>query len=98
MRRSPACCCPAPRRIQSLFNALGEEAQGKTIGLGGDGRYFNKEAVQVGAQLAGCCCCCHLLLLLLLQQQCRDRVKVWAEALVCSCAGQHGCWLLSIWR
>ena len=38
------CCC---RRIQALFNALGEEAVGKTIGLGGDGRYFNKEAVQV---------------------------------------------------
>ncbi|KAL4426555.1 hypothetical protein ABPG77_008413, partial [Micractinium sp. CCAP 211/92] len=38
--------------IQSLFNALGEEAQGKTIGLGGDGRYFNKEAVQVILKLA----------------------------------------------
>lgn len=37
---------PLPRRIQSLFNALGSEAQGKTIGVGGDGRYFNKEAVQ----------------------------------------------------
>lgn len=36
---------PRCRRIQSLFNALGDEAQGKTIGLGGDGRYFNKEAV-----------------------------------------------------
>ena len=35
-------------RIQSLFNALGEEAVGKSIGLGGDGRYFNKQAVQVG--------------------------------------------------
>eukprot|EP00887_Chlorella_sp_A99_P006392 scaffold3.g6392.t1 len=33
--------------IQSLFNALGDEVVGKTIGLGGDGRYFNKEAVQV---------------------------------------------------
>ena len=33
--------------IQSLFNALGDEAKGKTIGLGGDGRYFNKQAVQI---------------------------------------------------
>lgn len=38
--------------IQSLFNALGEEAIGKTIGLGGDGRYFNKEAVQIILKLA----------------------------------------------
>ena len=38
--------------IQSLFNALGEEAQGKTIGLGGDGRYFNKQAVQIILKLA----------------------------------------------
>lgn len=47
-------------RIQSLFNALGEEAQGKTIGLGGDGRYFNKEAVQVGSRCAGWCHRCWL--------------------------------------
>jgi phosphoglucomutase len=26
--------------VQSLFNALGDEVQGKTLGLGGDGRYF----------------------------------------------------------
>jgi phosphoglucomutase len=39
-------------RIQSLFNALGEEAVGKSIGLGGDGRYFNKQAVQVGGRAA----------------------------------------------
>lgn len=38
--------------IQSLFNALGEEAVGKTIGLGGDGRYFNKEAVQTILRVA----------------------------------------------
>lgn len=38
--------------IQSLFNALGEEANGQTIGLGGDGRYFNKEAVQIILKLA----------------------------------------------
>jgi phosphoglucomutase len=40
------------RRIQSLFSALGEEAVGKTIGLGGDGRYFNKEAVQTILRVA----------------------------------------------
>lgn len=38
--------------IQSLFNALGDEAKGQTIGLGGDGRYFNKEAVQIILKLA----------------------------------------------
>ncbi|KAL6777196.1 PGM1 [Auxenochlorella protothecoides x Auxenochlorella symbiontica] len=38
--------------IQSLFLALGEEAKGKTIALGGDGRYFNKEAVQIILKLA----------------------------------------------
>lgn len=41
-----------PCRIQSLFNALGEEAVGTTIGVGGDGRYFNKEAVQTILKLA----------------------------------------------
>lgn len=40
-------------RIQSLFNALGDEVQGKTIGLGGDGRYFNKEAVQARGWVGG---------------------------------------------
>ena len=30
-------------RVQSLFLALGEEAKGKTLGLGGDGRYYNGE-------------------------------------------------------
>lgn len=38
--------------IQSLFLALGDEAKGKTIALGGDGRYFNKEAVQIILKLA----------------------------------------------
>lgn len=38
--------------VQSLFNALGEEAKGQTIGIGGDGRYFNKEAVQIMLKLA----------------------------------------------
>jgi phosphoglucomutase len=39
-------------RIQSLFDSLGSEVRGKTIGLGGDGRYFNKEAVQIILKLA----------------------------------------------
>jgi len=38
--------------VQSLFNALGEEARGKTLGLGGDGRYYGKEAAQVIIKLA----------------------------------------------
>ena len=39
-------------RIQSLFDSLGSEAKGKVIGLGGDGRYFNKEAAQIIIKLA----------------------------------------------
>eukprot|EP01024_Parvocaulis_polyphysoides_P019752 TRINITY_DN1902_c0_g1_i1.p1 TRINITY_DN1902_c0_g1~~TRINITY_DN1902_c0_g1_i1.p1 ORF type:complete len:565 (-),score=122.93 TRINITY_DN1902_c0_g1_i1:221-1915(-) len=38
--------------IQSLFNALGDEINGKVIGLGGDGRYFNKEASQTIIKMA----------------------------------------------
>lgn len=38
--------------IQSLFSALGDEAKGQVMGLGGDGRYFNKEAVQIILKLA----------------------------------------------
>ena len=41
--------------VQSLFNALvdlGDEVKGQTMGLGGDGRYFNKEAVQIILKLA----------------------------------------------
>ena len=38
--------------IQSLFNSLGDELKGKTIALGGDGRYFNKEAAQIILKLA----------------------------------------------
>jgi phosphoglucomutase len=38
--------------VQSLFNSLGEEVKGKTIALGGDGRYFNKEAAQIICKLA----------------------------------------------
>lgn len=39
-------------RVQSLFDSLGEEKTGKSIGLGGDGRYFNKEAAQKIIKLA----------------------------------------------
>lgn len=39
-------------RVQSLFNSLGDEVKGKTIALGGDGRYFNKEAAQIICKLA----------------------------------------------
>ena len=39
-------------RVQSLFDSLGDEVKGSTIGLGGDGRYFNKEAVQTILKLA----------------------------------------------
>eukprot|EP00951_Prasinocladus_malaysianus_P023345 scaffold198137_cov46-Prasinocladus_malaysianus.AAC.1 len=38
--------------VQSLFLALKDEIPGKTIGLGGDGRYFNKEAAQTIIKLA----------------------------------------------
>ena len=39
-------------RIQSLFSSLGDEVKGQTIALGGDGRYFNKEAAQIILKLA----------------------------------------------
>lgn len=38
--------------VQSLFNALGNEVQGQNLGLGGDGRYFGKEAAQIIIKLA----------------------------------------------
>lgn len=38
--------------VQSLFNSLGGEIQGKTLCLGGDGRYFGKEAAQIIIKLA----------------------------------------------
>lgn len=38
--------------MQSLFDSLGDEVKGKALGLGGDGRYFNKEAVQTILKLA----------------------------------------------
>jgi phosphoglucomutase len=38
--------------VQSLFNALGDEVKGQTLGLGGDGRYYGKEAAQTIIKLA----------------------------------------------
>jgi len=38
--------------VQSLFYALGSEVEGQTLGLGGDGRYFGKEAAQIIIKLA----------------------------------------------
>ena len=35
-----------------MFNSLGDEIKGKTIGLGGDGRYYNKEAAQIIIKMA----------------------------------------------
>ena len=43
---------PGMCRVQSLFDSLGDEVKGKALGLGGDGRYFNKEAVQTILKLA----------------------------------------------
>ena len=34
--------------VQSLFRSLGEEkTRGQALGLGGDGRYYNREAAQI---------------------------------------------------
>ena len=38
--------------VQSLFNALGDDLQGKELGVGGDGRYYGKEAAQIIIKLA----------------------------------------------
>lgn len=35
-----------------MFSSLSEEIAGQTIGLGGDGRYYNKEAAQIIIKLA----------------------------------------------
>ncbi|MEY3827450.1 MAG: hypothetical protein RLZZ148_2269 [Cyanobacteriota bacterium] len=37
--------------IQSIFDIL-EGTQGKTLVLGGDGRYFNREAIQIILKMA----------------------------------------------
>jgi len=39
--------------VQSLFNALGtENVKGKVLAIGGDGRYYNREAIQIIAKMA----------------------------------------------
>ena len=38
--------------VQSLFSALGDELKGSTLVLGGDGRYFNREAAQIILKIA----------------------------------------------
>ena len=39
--------------VQSLFNALGKaNIKGKTLVIGGDGRYYNREAIQIIAKMA----------------------------------------------
>ena len=82
-------------RVQSLFDSLGDEVKGSTIGLGGDGRYFNKEAVQTILKLAAGAgvkkvCAIHILLssnLLLPHGQAQ------AEALPLTWAAYHTeCW------
>ena len=49
---TPGWRLPRARRIQSLFDSLGSEVKGKTIGLGGDGRYYNKAAAQIIIKIA----------------------------------------------
>lgn len=39
-------------RVQSLFSSLGDDVKGQTIALGGDGRYFNKDAAQIICKIA----------------------------------------------
>jgi phosphoglucomutase len=38
--------------VQSVFDVLGAEVRGKTLVLGGDGRYFNREALQIIVKMA----------------------------------------------
>jgi phosphoglucomutase len=38
--------------VQSVFDVLGDEVQGKALVLGGDGRYFNREALQTIVKMA----------------------------------------------
>jgi len=38
--------------VQSIFNVLDNDLQGSTLVLGGDGRYFNREAIQMILQMA----------------------------------------------
>ena len=38
--------------VQALFNTIGHELSGSTLVLGGDGRYYNREAIQIIAKMA----------------------------------------------
>ncbi|MDQ1229586.1 alpha-D-glucose phosphate-specific phosphoglucomutase [Sphingomonas sp. SORGH_AS_0879] len=38
--------------IQSVFDALGDEKTGKTLVIGGDGRFLNREVIQVAIRMA----------------------------------------------
>lgn len=38
--------------IQSIFNALGDKVQGSTLVIGGDGRYFSKQAINIIIRIA----------------------------------------------
>ncbi len=42
-----------PNFVQSLFNVLGtKNIEGKTLVIGGDGRYYNREAIQIITKMA----------------------------------------------
>ncbi len=43
--------CYLENFVQSIFNSL-EDFQGKTLVLGGDGRYFNRQAIQIIIKMA----------------------------------------------
>lgn len=38
--------------IQSIFNALGDKVKGSTLIIGGDGRYFSKQAINCIIRIA----------------------------------------------
>ena len=38
--------------VQALFDSLGADLEGASLGLGGDGRYFNREAAQTIIKMA----------------------------------------------
>ncbi|KAJ8917283.1 hypothetical protein NQ315_002300 [Exocentrus adspersus] len=38
--------------VQSIFNALGDKVQGSTLVVGGDGRYFSKQAINIIIRIA----------------------------------------------
>lgn len=38
--------------IQSIFNALGDKVKGSTLIVGGDGRYFSKQAINIIIRIA----------------------------------------------